>query len=235
MSSETKSMKVRIVHMGDSITFGQYLDSTFRWTTLIEKRLQREYARTGVEIVSINHGVSGETTRMGLERFPRDVQDQYPEVMTLQFGLNDCNCWMTDKGLPRVSAAAFRANLIEMIDRATRFGAQRIVLANNHPTLRFGLMPSGERYEDANERYSAIVKEIAEERTVSFCDIRTAFAGFPSETMESMLLPYPDHLHLSKQGNEVYADAIWPLIRESVASVVDAKSKHKERDHEDCY
>ena len=49
------------------------------------------------------------------------MQELEPDVMTLQFGLNDCNCWETDRGLPRVSEEAFRANLIEMIERARLF------------------------------------------------------------------------------------------------------------------
>ena len=53
-----------IVHMGDSITFGQYLDPALRWTSLIEERLH-ETLGDAVEIRSFNRGISGETTRMG--------------------------------------------------------------------------------------------------------------------------------------------------------------------------
>jgi lysophospholipase L1-like esterase len=129
--------------MGDSITFGQYVDPQLRWTTLVTERLQQVYLETPVQIYALNRGVSGETTRQGLERFPTDVQQIGPDVMTLQFGLNDCNCWLTDGGLPRVSAAAFRANLLEMITRARRFGTRQIILANNHRTLRTKVMLSG--------------------------------------------------------------------------------------------
>ena len=200
----------RIVHMGDSITFGQYVDPRARWTTLVASHLAAEFGESSFE--SYNRGISGETSRMGLERFPRDVQDLGPDVLTLQFGLNDCNCWATDRGLPRVSERAFEANLCEMIDRARQFGTRSVILATNHPTLRRDKLPSGEVYEDANARYSDIIRAVALETEVILCDIRAHFGSYTPEQLEDLLLPDPDYLHLSPEGNAAYADAIWPQI-----------------------
>jgi lysophospholipase L1-like esterase len=216
-----KDRTVKVVYMGDSITFGQYVDSALRWTTLIDARLDAMYRSTPVNILTVNHGVSGEQTRQALERFPSAVQQFRPDVITLQFGLNDCNCWVTDGGAPRVSLAAFRANILEMISRARLCGTGQIVLANNHPTLRFKVMLNGESFEDANARYSEILHECAHEAGVAFCDIRSAFEMSPEE-LERMLLPHPDQLHLSAEGNERYADAIWPLILAAVSMCAQA-------------
>lgn len=202
--------------MGDSITFGQYVDPTLRWTTLVAERLQERFGGE-LEIRSLNRGVSGETTRMGLERFPADVQEAAPDVMTLEFGLNDCNCWETDRGLPRVSEAAFTANLFEMVERARRFGAREIVMQTNHRTLRRAPLPSGEVYEDANARYSELLREVAREVGAELCDIRAVFEPFDDDELERMLLPAPDLLHLSVEGNAVYADAIFPVLEAAVA------------------
>ena len=84
--------------MGDSITAGQYVDAQYRWTNLLSDQLFREYWETEVILHFVCRGISGETTRQGLERFPMDVQAAVPDVLTLQFGLNDCNCWVTDRG-----------------------------------------------------------------------------------------------------------------------------------------
>jgi acyl-CoA thioesterase-1 len=223
MVSDTKPCVINIVFMGDSITFGQYVDPKLRWTAIVEDRLNHIYRDTPIHIASANRGVSGETTRMGLERFPGDVQNVHPDIMTLQFGLNDCNCWLSDMGLPRVSEAAFHANLVEMIDRTRRFGAKRIILSNNHPTPRFKVMLSGERYEDANARYSEIAREVARETGVTFCDIRAAFSAYTLKELEQLLIPYPDQLHLSVEGNRVYAETIWPHLTEAVEAVVEEK------------
>jgi lysophospholipase L1-like esterase len=180
---------IRVVHMGDSITEGQYIDPSVRWTSLIARRLAEVFGEDA--FVSLNRGISGETTRMGLERYPRDVQQAQPDLLTIQFGLNDCNCWDTDRGVPRVSEAAFTANLVEMIDRGRVFGARRIIIATNHRTLRRLVLPSGQVFEP-----------------------------FSDAELDKLLLPFPDHLHLSPEGNEVYAEAIWPAIESAVASLV---------------
>jgi acyl-CoA thioesterase-1 len=206
---------ITLVHMGDSITFGQYVDSTHRWSTLVAERLEGAFDGA-FEIRSVNRGISGQTTRMGLERFPSDVQDVGPDVMTLQFGLNDCNCWETDRGLPRVSEDAFVANLVEMVERARRFGAREIVMQTNHRTLRRAPLPSGEVFEDANARYSELIREVARTVGAALCDIREVFEPFDDDTLERMLLPAPDLLHLSTEGNRVYADAIYPYVEAAV-------------------
>src|SRR5689334_10876140 len=100
MEDRERSMEgtppITIVFMGDSITEGQYVHHSVRWTELASASLRRRFEQAG----NLNHlhfffnrGVSGETTRQALERFPRDVQIVRPDIMTLQFGLNDCNCW----------------------------------------------------------------------------------------------------------------------------------------------
>jgi len=202
--------------MGDSITFGQYIDPSLRWTAIVEQELRRRLPT--LEILTHNRGVSGETTRMGLERYPRDVQDNAPDLMTLQFGLNDCNCWETDRGLPRVSPAAFRANLVEMVERGRRFGAREIVLATNHRTLKTHRLPSGEIYDEANRRYSEIIREVAVECGTDLCDVRAAFEPMPDTELASMLLPAPDLLHLSPLGNQMYASVILPHVVKAVES-----------------
>src|SRR5579862_3779012 len=124
MNVRAQAHAVVVVFMGDSITFGQYVDPAQRWTSLVGDAILRQYLATPINFLLLNHGVSGETTRQGLERFPSHVQQHRPAILTLQFGLNDCNCWVTDGGLPRVSEAAYRANLTEMIDRARQFGVR---------------------------------------------------------------------------------------------------------------
>ena len=180
----------------------------------------RKYLATPVNFHILTRGVSGETTRQGLERFPADVQQHRPDVMTLQFGLNDCNCWVTDGGLPRVSEAAYRANLIEMVTRAQHFGARRIILSTNHPTLRRKILLSGESLEDRRRRYNEHVREVAALTGVELCDIEAAFAGYDDASLSELLLPYPDLLHLSAAGHRCYANHIQPFVERAVAEIV---------------
>ena len=52
-----------IVHMGDSITFGQHIDPSLRWTTLVANELDAKLSEADVHVQSLNRGISGETTK----------------------------------------------------------------------------------------------------------------------------------------------------------------------------
>ena len=223
MNTSLAPRSITVVYMGDSITEGQYVHHSARWTELLTRRIRREVAgRFDDEALHFfNRGISGETTRQGLERFARDVQALEPRVMTLQFGLNDCNCWDTDRGLPRVSEAAYKANLIEMVERARHFGAKHVVLASNHPTLRFRRLACGQHLEERRLIYNEIARQAAVETRAVFCDIAGAFAGLDAAGLAGMLLPEPDVLHLSEQGHQRYAAAIFEPVWRGVSECIE--------------
>lgn len=214
---------IAIVFFGDSITEGQYVAPPGRWVDIVSGELLLRYRNDPLNLLLLVRGVSGETTRQALERFPRDLQAHTPDIVTLQFGLNDCNCWLTDHGLPRVGEAAYRANLVEMIARARHFGAREIILSNNHPTLRHKPLLDGLTLEQRRRRYNAIVAEVASETGVTYCDIEAGFAGFGETTLAEHLLPYPDLLHLSEAGHRVYAALIAPYVERAVERIAAAK------------
>ena len=206
-----------LVFMGDSITAGQYVVPASRWTDLVAARVRRTLeANAESPYYFYNRGISGETTRQGLERFARDVQEARPDVMTLQFGLNDCNCWDTDRGLPRVSEPAYRANLVEMIDRARHFGVKQIILSTNHRTLRRKKLANNRTLEENRIRYNETVREVAARTGAELCDIDKGFDRFSDEQLRELLLPEPDLLHLSPKGHDHYADLVFPQVMEAV-------------------
>lgn len=170
-----------IVCMGDSITFGQYLSEGQKaWPELIGAR---------------NLGVSNDTTRLMLERFPQ-VQTSGAKVCVIQAGHNDCNRWATDNGLTRVSESAFVANLREMIDRCWVFKITPLVCTIT-PTLKEG------RYEDDAADFDNALRVAVKQRGVQLIDVRTAF----QEGDLKELLLY-DRIHLSEQGHKLYAETV---------------------------
>lgn len=177
-----------IVAIGDSITFGQHLDPAQAWPRLLD-----------LDIVPA--GVPGDTTRLGLERFPADVQSRGPEKVIIQFGHNDANRWETDRGLPRVSLAAYKANLIEMIDRCRVFGAEPY-LCTLTPSLR------SEQHATDCELYDRTLRRVADEEDVSLIDVRRPFLQGPTKA-----LLMDDGLHLSVVGHRVYARIVEGALR----------------------
>lgn len=173
-----------IVCIGDSITFGQHLSPEQAWPSLI----------VGREIVAA--GVPSDTTRLGLERFPRDVQERSPQAVVIQFGHNDCNRWDTGRGLPRVSSRAYEANLIEMIDRCYAFGALPF-LCTLTPSLR------NERHGNDVAAYDHLLRGVAEFYHATLIDVREAF-----ESVGAAYLLLPDGLHLNEHGHRLYAATV---------------------------
>lgn len=173
---------MKVVCFGDSITEGQYSDVA--WPEFLQ----------GVE--AVNKGVSNDTTRMMLERFPTDVQQQKASVVVIQAGHNDANRWETDRGLPRVSADAYGANLREMAHRVRVFGATPVfcTITPTHTTAAYA--------EDV-EFYNTILERVARSEDVLLSDVRVAFSG---QDLELLLLA--DGLHLSAEGHELYATCV---------------------------
>lgn len=216
---------ITIVFMGDSITEGQFIHHSLRWTELVSTQLRKAVSTNydSDQLHFFNRGISGETTRQGLERFPRDVQVLEPDILTIQFGLNDCNCWDTDRGLPRVSEFAYKANLVEMIERGRKFGAKSIILSTNHPTLRHKKLVSGQTLEERRVEYNNIVRDVAKETKVTLCDVEGEFSSIPITRLSEYLMPEPDVLHLSEQGHEKYAAAVYELIYTALGHVIKEK------------
>jgi lysophospholipase L1-like esterase len=198
-----------IFFFGDSICFGQFVAPHQIWVTRVAEHLASVLGR---ELSIINTSLNGNTTRMALERMPFDVQSHGVDHILIQFGMNDCNYWVTDRGLPRVSPAAFRANLAEIILRARTVGARTVFLATNHPSARTQRFDHIDRtYEDGNLEYNAIIREVARDSAILIDHEavwrRELAAGVP---LSSLLLA--DGLHLSVSGHDLYYRTVAPVM-----------------------
>lgn len=175
---------MKIVCIGDSITAGQLLEPhEAAWPAFLPG------------VTAIAKGVPGDTTRLMLERFPRDVQNVEPDVVVIQVGHNDANRWQTDRGLPRVSLAAFRANLEEMVVRCETFGALP-VLCTLTPSFR------SERHEADCRIYETALRRVARDTATRLADVRPAFSGPDVDGL------YLDGLHLTAEGHRLYGSIV---------------------------
>ncbi len=194
---------IKIVFFGDSITYGQYVDPLYTWTTILTKNLSEDR-----EIITFRNAISGQTSRQLLLRYSTDVQEIKPDILTIQCGLNDCNYWETDNGMPRVSKDAYNANLNEMINRAHIFGIKNIVFIGSHPVTK--KMSGSLTMEESRREYNKIFKKIAESREITYIDIESQF-----DNIDEYLLD--DGIHLSEKGHVKYAEIIEPIIKKMLA------------------
>ena len=205
--------------LGDSICYGQLISPHLIWVARLSKALE-EVSTEESPILLQNASLNGNTTRQALERMAYDITSHGPDFVWVQFGMNDCNYWATDKGVPRVSKQAFAANLEEIVERALAAGAKRVFLSTNHPSLKgaFAHMDSLS-YDQSNAEYNGIIREthaaiVARGLPVVLNDNEAAWKKRLSEdaslTLDQLLLP--DRIHLSLEGHQLYAETVIPLV-----------------------
>ena len=207
----------RLYFFGDSICFGQHVSPHETWIACIAARLAERY---GPDAYMVNNpSISGDTTRKALERMPQDVQAHAPDYCIVQFGMNDCNFWQSDRGLPRVSPDAFVANLDEILERLRTFGTRRIFLNTNHPSSRVepsAWAPVG--YQAHNERYNHLIRAVAERHrsAVMLIDVEAAWRDRirAGQSLSDLILA--DGIHLSRQGHAAYCEIVWDHVSEAL-------------------
>ena len=167
--------------------------------------------------LAINKGIGGENTRQALERIQDDVQNLCPEILSIQFGANDSDCWVSNRGLPCVSAGSFYENLMEIIFRSKKFEVRKIFLHTNHKFLKTRLESNGLTHNDTLFSYNEIIRKVALDSDSELIDIGKALLNL---NPESYCMPLPDGVHLSKDGSKEYFKVIYPHLKTYIDSIV---------------
>lgn len=109
--SDISDTRPVIACFGDSLTAGYGIDSDASYPA----NLQRLLDAAGYHYRVLNEGVSGDTTKDGLERIDH-VLAQRPQIVVLEFGGND--------GLRGLPVSMAQQNIAAMIRRLQRSGAK---------------------------------------------------------------------------------------------------------------
>ena len=225
MSKGHNGAPLRVSFFGDSICVGQGISIHAGWVTRIAWALDKLARQCSVDLVVTNASSNGSTTRQALERMPYEVQAHGVDILIIQFGLNDCNYWVSDSGLPRVSPNCFVANLHEILARGRRFGARHIFLNNNHPTTRDCEVMSNTSltFERSNRQYNQLVRDVAAaySEIVTLNDIERSFHDVTNGDRGSLAdLLLCDGLHLSRHGHDVYYETVYGNLEAYVAGYI---------------
>jgi acyl-CoA thioesterase I len=218
---------IKLYFFGDSVCFGQHVSPHLVFVTRLSALLEEYAAGFDVELEVQNPSVNGNTTRMALERMPYDVQSHHPDILVVQFGMNDSNYWLSDYGHPRVSPQAFESNLEEIVQRAFICGVRRVILNTNHPTGRdLEMMTHADRvYQQSNEEFNQVIRQVAAkfDRNLVLNDIEAGFKAHirgERAALISKVLPEPDLLHLSVEGHNLYVELTLPLLKAAIHSIL---------------
>lgn len=212
---------MRFYFFGDSICFGQFVSPHRIWVNQVATRLEKLHPGLVVQ----NPSVNGRTTRQALEDMPYQVQAHHPDVVYIQFGMNDCNHWVSDNGTTRVSLPSFEANLTEIILRAKLAGASQVFLATNHPTPRvvpYDNVPGVTiSYQDSNASFNAAIRQVAEAQDAVLMDNEAHWLSRNLNVPASLQkLVLPDGIHLSESGHAVYADFVGSQLETRICKSV---------------
>ena len=213
---------VCIVAFGDS--------TTAVWSKEIEKaysqRLTEALALQSIKAEVINSGISGETTADGRARFDRDVRRHRPDLVIIQFGINDS--WIDadlGKTEPRLTREQYRRNLRYMIETLKGDGA-KVILATPNP-MRWSdeykkMFSVGKPLLDVNDirginrlldLYADDVRRIAREENVRLVDVHKRFEDYGTvrkQNVSDLLLS--DGIHPNDKGHALIAGLLMEQI-----------------------
>jgi acyl-CoA thioesterase-1 len=181
--------KVVIVSFGDSITAGFAVSRGF--VHFWKEMLKGKYHRADIQM--INSGVCGDTSLDGLSRLDWDVLSHRPDLVTVNFGINDMY-W-------GISLGQFKSNLIEIVDRIIEGCQSEILLLSSEPL-------ETPNYCDQVLDYYDTLEVVAEEMDVGFVDVygawmKRAHEGVP---LNSLILPGMDHPN--ERGYKIIAEEL---------------------------
>jgi acyl-CoA thioesterase I len=184
---------VTIVAFGDSITAGYAVRRGF--PTFWKEMLVQKYPDVRIEM--INSGVSGDTTMDGLARLDWAVLSYEPDLVTINFGINDC--------VYGLGLLEFESNLVEMIRRIRSGPASEILLLSSQPL-------ETPPYDRMVQDYYQAIERVAKEMDVGFVDIYGAWMervrqGTP---LSSLIIPGLDHPN--EAGYRIIAEELMKLF-----------------------
>lgn len=182
--ASTQERQIRLVALGDSLVAGYNLPEAAAFPA----QLQRALAGKGRRVTVENAGVSGDTTRGGLDRLDWSVPDGVDGVI-LELGANDA--------LRGLDPAQTRANLDEII---TRLAARRISV------LLAGMRSPPNMGPDYVRQFDALFAEVAaRHRLVLYPFFLDGVAGRPE-------LNQRDGIHPTADGVKLIVERMLPSV-----------------------
>lgn len=215
--------ELRIVAFGDSTT-AVYDDWVPSNVEVYAQCLSRTLAERGIAVTVFNAGIGNTTTREGIARLDQDVRSHDPNLVIIQFGINDS--WIdVDLGRtePRLTREEFRNNLTAIISTLRQDGAAIILMTPNPMrwddpfyidafTQQPGLLDTGqERGIDALlDIYAQDVREVAKTTGVMLVDVLAAFEDYGQQDGQSIddLLLSGDGIHPNAQGQHLVCELL---------------------------
>ncbi len=229
-----------IVAFGDSTTAVRGNLKTY------SRFLQTGLSRSDVPVRVINAGIGGNNTQHARARFEKDVLSHDPDVVIIQFGINDAavDVWKTPPATqPRIALKEYETNLRHFITELRKRNVKVILMTPNPlrwtPKMleMYGKPPylpeEKGGFNVLLREYSEAVRKIAKAEDVQLIDIDRAFDEFGKangESVDDLLL---DGIHPNERGHRLIADALISLLAPEKPPLTKPVSKKTTLSHPD--
>ena len=180
---------MKIVCIGDSLTYGYGVYKERCWVDILRKSLN---------VRILNRGINGDTSSGMLSRSFRDVVESKPDAVIIMGGSND---FLAGYGLIRV-----QENIIELIKEAEQFGIRPIIGVQTaiEEELAMKKWNFDVDYSEINKKileYRNWIIDYCEEKNIVYIDFYKALDDKMESITEEEI--YIDGLHPTEFGHNV--------------------------------
>jgi lysophospholipase L1-like esterase len=204
-----------LVAFGDSTTAPREVDG--KPLRVYANVIQEDLVRRGVHGTVINAGVGGNNTDQARARFETDVLAHDPDLVIIQFGLNDsCIDLWDGRDRPRISRETYAANLRFFVEALRKRDCDVILMTANpmrwtEPLLKlYGSAPYDVNdpwgFNLTNREYGEAVRTLASDLDVPLIDVYQGFYDYGNvagQAAEDLLL---DGMHPNDRGHAMIAE-----------------------------
>jgi lysophospholipase L1-like esterase len=205
------------------VTFGDSTTAPRGKLTVYSDLLQQEFERRGVQATVLNKGVPANTTVKARVRFERDVLAHRPDLVVIQFGINDSaiDVWKDPPAdAPRVDLATYAANLRHFVRTLKEQGARVVLMTPNALTWSkttkelYGKPPfdvnDTEGFNVSLRTYLDTVRKVAKEEGTGFVDVFALYEkhGIEKAGLDLLL----DGMHPNDAGQRLVFEQLLPEI-----------------------
>lgn len=199
----TEKKQLKVAYIGGSITNGTGGDGKNSWRQLTTKWFTDNF--TDAKITDINAGIGGTGSLWGLFRIEKDVLSHNPDLIFIEFGVNDSYC-----GFSEMQSAALMDAMIRKINEHNPNTDIVLVFTTDEAKM-------GKDYDNIKGH-----RKVAEYYGVPYIDVGQALVAEMAATGNEWSYYVGDSVHPNVKGYKVYADTVEKYIKkwlgESVGS-----------------
>lgn len=200
--SPLSSTAKRLICLGDSLTLAIGSAELDKWPVRVALEIEKRFPERYALFIRAWNGAS---TFDVLQRFTAEASYLLPATVIVALGVNDAHV-PAFRRTPQVGILDFASNLQEIHRLVTDSGGDVIFVVQHVPIPSQVYVPgNGRTYEENFAPYRQAILDSAGELGCQVIDLPTLLANQGIQTSQ---IVDTDGLHLSRDGNAVYAELI---------------------------